>query len=160
LFAASGLRRRLAGAQRFRSRVATFALKRWGRGRPYGRGCVWHFFRKKKYLKYDEFLPFLCRPKNRTQALYRYNQDWINIGVVVDSDLPAKHPELLWGWPAEVSPPSQVTDRPNGVSVVVVAHIYYEDTWPDIAGALRGLTIPFDLIVTTVAGRQLRVASG
>ena len=38
--------------------------------------------------------------------------------------------------------------------MAVVAHIYYEDTWPDIAGALRGLTIPFDLIVTTVAGRE------
>jgi lipopolysaccharide biosynthesis protein len=38
--------------------------------------------------------------------------------------------------------------------VAIVAHIYYEDTWPDIAGALRGLTIPFDLIVTTVAGRE------
>ena len=36
----------------------------------------------------------------------------------------------------------------------VVAHIYYEDTWSDIAGALRGLTIPFDLIVTTVEGRE------
>ena len=38
--------------------------------------------------------------------------------------------------------------------MAVVAHIYYDDTWPDIAGALRGLTIPFDLIVTTVAGSR------
>ena len=26
----------------------------------------------------------------------------MNIGVTVDSDLAAKHPELLYGWPAEV----------------------------------------------------------
>ena len=78
----------------------------------------------------------------------------MNIGIAVDSDLIAKHPELLYGWPAELSPAPQVTDRPAGVSVAVVAHIYYEDTWPDIAGALRGLTLPFDLIVTTVAGRE------
>ena len=30
-----------------------------------------------------------------------------------------------------------------------MAHVYYEDTWPDIAGVLKRLSIPFDLIVTT-----------
>ncbi|HEY1862158.1 MAG TPA: rhamnan synthesis F family protein, partial [Roseiarcus sp.] len=78
----------------------------------------------------------------------------MNIGVAADTDLIAKHPELLYGWPAEVSPARQATDRPTGAAVAIVAHIYYEDTWPDIAGALRGLTVPFDLIVTTVAGRE------
>jgi lipopolysaccharide biosynthesis protein len=112
------------------------------------------FFRKKKYLKYDEFSLFSAGPKAERKRFTRYNQDGINIGIVVDSDVAAKHPELLYGWPAEVSPPSQVMDRPVGVPVAVVAHIYYEDTWPDIAGALRGLTIPFELIVTTVAGRE------
>ena len=43
--------------------------------------------------------------------------------------------------------------------MAIVAHIYYEDTWPDIAGALRGLTVPFDLIVTTVAGRERLIES-
>jgi lipopolysaccharide biosynthesis protein len=111
------------------------------------------FFRKKKYLKYDEFTLFSVGPKAERKRFTRYNQDWINIGVTVDSDLAAKHPELLYGWPAAVSP-VQVTDRPAVVPVAVVAHIYYEDTWSDIAGALRGLTFPFDLIVTTVAGRE------
>ena len=112
------------------------------------------FFKKKKYLKYDEFSLFSVGPRAERKRFTRYNQDRMNIGVVVDSDLVAKHPELLYGWPAEASPAPQVTDRPASVSVAVVAHIYYEDTWPDIAGALRGLTIPFDLIVTTVAGRE------
>jgi lipopolysaccharide biosynthesis protein len=74
---------------------------------------------------------------------------------VIDGDLVARRPELLCGWAAEVgAPPPQAADGRGPVSVAVVAHIYYEDTWPDIAGALRGLTIPFDLIVTTVAGRE------
>jgi lipopolysaccharide biosynthesis protein len=112
------------------------------------------FFRKKKCLKYDEFSLFSVGPKAERKRFTRYNQDWINIGVTVDSDLAAKHPELLYGWPAEVSLPVQVADRPAVVPVAVVAHIYYEDTWSDIAGALRALTVPFDLIVTTVAGRE------
>jgi lipopolysaccharide biosynthesis protein len=111
------------------------------------------FFRKKKYLKYDEFSLFSIGPKAERKRFTRYNQDWINIGVTVDSDLAAKHPELLYGWPVGIGP-TQVTDRPAVAPVAVVAHIYYEDTWSDIAGALRGLTIPFDLIVTTVAGRE------
>ena len=111
-------------------------------------------FKKKKYLKYDEFSLFSVGPKLERKRFTRYNQGTMNIGVVTDSDLAAKHPELLYGWPAEDSPALQVIDRPASASVAVVAHIYYEDTWPDIAGALRGLTIPFDLIVTTVAGRD------
>ena len=111
------------------------------------------FFRKKKCLRYDEFSLFSVGPKAERKRFTRYNQDWINIGVTVDSDLAAKHPELLYGWPAVVGP-AQVTDRPADVPAAIVAHVYYEDTWSDIAGALRGLTIPFDLIVTTVAGRE------
>jgi Rhamnan synthesis protein F len=111
-------------------------------------------FKKKKYLKYDEFSLFSVGPKFERKRFTKYNQGTMNIGVVADSDLAAKHPELLYGWPAEVSPAPRVMDRSGRIGVAVVAHIYYEDTWPDIAGALRGLTIPFDLIVTTVAGRE------
>ena len=112
------------------------------------------FFKKKKYLKFDEFSLFSVGPKAERKRFTRFNQDTMNIGVVVDDDLVAKHPELLYGWPAEASPPPPAPDPPARVPVAVVAHLYYEDTWPDIAGALRGLTIPFDLIVTTVAGRE------
>jgi lipopolysaccharide biosynthesis protein len=111
-------------------------------------------FKKKKYLKFDEFSLFSIGPKLERKRFTRYNQGTMNIGVVVDSDLAARHPELLYGWPAEDSPVLQVIDCPASAAIAVVAHIYYEDTWPDIAGALRGLTIPFDLIITTVAGRE------
>ena len=39
-------------------------------------------------------------------------------------------------------------------SAAIVVHIYYEETWADIAGVLKRLAIPFDLILTTVAGRE------
>src|SRR4029077_13993745 len=71
------------------------------------------FFKKKKYLKYDEFTLFSVGPKAERKRFTRYNQDWINIGVTVDSDLAAKHPELIYGWPAGVGP-AQVTDRLPG----------------------------------------------
>src|SRR6202035_5095844 len=70
------------------------------------------FFRKKKYLKYDEFSLFSVGPRAERKRFSRYNQGGINIVVVVDSDLVAKHPELLYGWPVEDSPPPQVTDGP------------------------------------------------
>ena len=112
------------------------------------------FFRKKKHLKYEEFSLFSVGPKAERKRFTRFNQDTTNIGVIADGDLVARHPELLQGWPAEVSAPPQAADSPARIDVAVVVHIYYEDTWPDIAGALRGLTVPFDLIVTTVAGRE------
>jgi lipopolysaccharide biosynthesis protein len=111
-------------------------------------------FKKKKYLEYEEFSLFSVGPKAERKRFTRYNQGMMNIGLVADSDLAAKHPELIYGWPEELSGAPQSPDRPASIPVAVVAHIYYEDTWPDIAGALRSLTVPFDLIVTTVAGRE------
>jgi hypothetical protein len=112
------------------------------------------FFKKKKYLKYDEFSLYSVGRKAERKRFTGFNQDTMNIGVVIDGDLVARRPELLYGWPAKVGPPTQAPDPPGFAEVAVVVHIYYEDTWPDIAGALGGLTIPFDLIVTTVAGRE------
>jgi hypothetical protein len=112
------------------------------------------FVKKKKYLKYPEFSLFSTGPKAERKLFTRFNQDTMNIGVVADGDFVARHPELLYGWPAEVGTPPQAVDCPERIAVAVVAHVYYEDTWPDIAGALRNLTIPFDLIVTTVVGRD------
>jgi lipopolysaccharide biosynthesis protein len=112
------------------------------------------FFKKKKYLRYDEFSLFSVGPKAERKRFTRYNQDTMDIGVVADDDLVAEHPELLYGWPREDSPLPRVADPPEHSPVAVVVHIYYEDTWSDIIGALRGLTVPFDLIITTVAGRE------
>lgn len=112
------------------------------------------FFKKKKYLSYDEFRLYAVGPKSERKRFTGFNQDTMNIGVVADGDLVATHPEVLYGWPAKISAPTSAADPPGLPAVAVVVHIYYEDTWPDIAGALRGLTVPFDLIVTTVADRE------
>ena len=115
--------------------------------------------KKRKFLKFDEFYLFSVGPKTERRRFTRYNRDMRNIGIEFDSELVGKHPEIVYGWPAEATSPSQVTNGPTDAPVAVVAHIYYEDTWSDIAGALRGLTIPFDLIVTTVAGRERLIES-
>lgn len=131
-------------------RVETLGVARsiWARLR------LMAFSKKKKYLKYDGFSLFSVGPKAERKRFTRFNQDSFNIGVVADGELVDRHPELLHGWPAEASAPPSPADRSGRVEVAVVAHIYYEDTWPDIAGALRSLTIPFELIVTTVSGRE------
>src|SRR3984957_19520071 len=112
------------------------------------------FFKKNKYLKYEQFSIFSAGRKAERKRFTRYQRDTMNIGVGIDSDLVAKHPELLYGWRDKLGPAPQDADRPATISIAVVVHIYYEDTWADIAGALRSLTVPFDLIVTTVAGRE------
>ncbi len=117
------------------------------------------FVKKRKFLKFDEFYLFSAGPKTERRRFTRYNRDMRNIGIEFDSELVGKHPEIVYGWPAEATSPSQLTNGPADAPVAVVAHIYYEDTWSDIAGALRGLTIPFDLIVTTVAGRERLIES-
>ena len=117
------------------------------------------FFKERKFLKFDEFYLFSAGPKTERRRFTRYNRDMRNIGIEFDSELVGKHPEIVYGWPAEATSPSQVTNGPADAPVAVVAHIYYEDTWSDIAGALRGLAIPFDLIVTTVAGRERLIES-
>ena len=112
------------------------------------------FLKKKKYLQYDDFALFSVGPKAERKRFTAFNQDSLNIGVLADGDLVARHPELLHGWPVEADTPSQPAGGHGRAEAAVVVHIYYEDTWPDIAGALRGLTVPFDLIVTTVSSRE------
>jgi lipopolysaccharide biosynthesis protein len=111
-------------------------------------------FKRKKYLAYDEFSLFSFGPKAERKRFTGFNQDTFNIGVVLDSDLMASHPELLTGWGAERTAALTSSQCEAGNLVAIVVHVYYEDTWPDIAGALGRLTIPFDLIVTTVVGRE------
>lgn len=49
------------------------------------------------------------------------------------------------------------TPSPGQARVAVLVHMFYEDTWPDIAAALRAMPEPFDLIVTTVPDKLDRV---
>ena len=111
-------------------------------------------FKKKKYLKFDEFSVFSYGPKPERKRFTSLNQHTFNIGVSLDGDLIAAHPELLNGWTADEASKSAAHSPVGARSVAIVVHIYYEETWADIAGALKRLTIPFDLIVTTVPERK------
>jgi hypothetical protein len=111
-------------------------------------------FKDYKYLKYDQFFLFSFGKKAERKRFTRYNQDSMNIGVVVDSDLAGRHPELLYGWEPESAPRPPMVAESGPHPAAIVLHIYYEDTWQDIAGALERVSVPFDLIVTTASGRE------
>jgi hypothetical protein len=143
----------LIGSPDFRVETLGALLSLWARLR------LAFLVKKRKFLEFDEFYLFSAGRKTERRRFTRYNRDMRNIGIEFDSQLVRSHPELVYGWPVEVASPSQVTNGPADVPAAVVAHIYYEDTWPDIAGALQGLTLPFDLIVTTVAGRERLIDS-
>jgi hypothetical protein len=114
---------------------------------------LWLLFKKKKYLQFDEFSLFSYGAKPERKRFTTFNQHMFNTGVALDGRLVTSHPELLQGWaPIErAAPPGPLGSTP---AAAIVAHVYYEDTWPDIAGVLKRLSIPFDLIVTTVPGRD------
>jgi Rhamnan synthesis protein F len=109
-------------------------------------------FKKKKYLEFEEFSLFCHGVKPERKRFTTFNQHMFNTGVALDGHLVTSHPELLQGWapieraaaPVRIAPPA----------AAIVAHVYYDDTWPDIAAVLKRLSISFDLIVTTVPGRD------
>jgi Rhamnan synthesis protein F len=111
---------------------------------------LWLLFKKKKYLEFEEFSLFCHGVKPERKRFTTFNQHMFNTGVALDGRLVTSHPELLQGWAPIEHGPAPAASPP---AAAIVAHVYYEDTWPDIAGVLKRLTIPFDLIVTTVPGR-------
>jgi len=111
-------------------------------------------FKTKKRLRFGGFSLFCYGAKPKRKLFTTFNQHVSDIGIPIDHDLIAGHPELVTGWP-----PMQAAERaaspsnaPNAAAIAV--YVYYEDTWVDIAEALKRLTIPFDLIVTTVPWRD------
>ena len=110
-------------------------------------------FKKKKYLKFDAFSLFSYGRKPERKRFTTFNQHMFNTGVALDGDLVARHPELLTGWPT-IEPKRTASSRAASNPAAIVVHIYYEDAWPDIAEVLKRLTISYDLIVTTVPGRD------
>ena len=110
-------------------------------------------FKKKKYLEFREFAIFSNGVKRQRKRFTTFNQHMFKTGVALDSAFVTQHPEVLTGW----APLERYPLKPNSeahVETAIVAHIYYEDTWPDFAEVLKRVTIPFDLIVTTAPGRE------
>lgn len=50
-----------------------------------------------------------------------------------------------------------ITPSQKSVRIAVVAHVYYEETWPDMVQGLQALAEPFDLIITTTPEKQSQV---
>ena len=111
-------------------------------------------FKRKKYLRFEEFSVFSFGVKPERKRFTGFNQQMSNIGLALDGDLVKSHPELLVGWPT-VDHEGRAAAAPGlSNAVAIVVHIYYEDTWTEVAAVLRRLDIQFDLIVTTVPDRD------
>lgn len=52
-----------------------------------------------------------------------------------------------------------ITPSVTSTRIAVLVHIYYEETWPDIAQALQVLQEPFDLIITTSPDKLAQVSA-
>ena len=116
-------------------------------------------FKRKKYLRFEAFSLFSFGVKPERKRFTTFNAHLLNAGLALEGDLIDRHPELLTGWPRmeTAGRPAAVTAASNPAAIV--AHVFYEDTWADVAEALKRLTIPFDLIVTTVSGRDRLIES-
>ncbi len=136
------------GVSRFRLERLAVLTSLWARVR------LALLFKKKKYLEFDGFSIFSVGPKPLRKRFTTFNQHMFNIGVSLDGELIAAHPELLDGWTDSATAERAAARRAGPSSTAIVVHIYYEETWADIAGVLKRLTVPFDLIVTTVPGRE------
>lgn len=136
------------GGPDFRVETLSSAMSLWVRLR------LALLFKKKKYLKFEDFSVFSYGRKPERKRFTTFNQHMFNIGVSLDGDLIAAHPELLDGWDDEAAPRRRRAFAAGPQPLAIVMHVYYEETWGDLAGVLRRLAVPFDLIVTTVAGRE------
>jgi lipopolysaccharide biosynthesis protein len=130
----------------FRAERLSLPLSFWVRQRLH------LLFKKKKYLKFGEFSLFCYGVKRERKRFTTFTQHMFNTGVALDGRLVTSHPELLQGWPPIERVKRAALAGGSEPAAAIVAHVYHEDTWADIAGVLKRLMIPFDLIVTTVRG--------
>lgn len=111
--------------------------------------------KRKKILRFPHFRIFAAGPKSARKIFSLTANRLMKTGAALDGPVIEKYPELLIGWKEE--PPRAAAERriASGCSpAAIVVHIYYEDTWAEIATILRRLHHDFDLIVTTVPGRE------
>ncbi len=135
-------------AEDFRPEALNLAASLWVRLR------LALLFKKKKYLRFEEFSLFCYGAKPERKRFTTFNQHMFNTGVALDGVFVTRHPELLTGWPTIERNEQPSRDLGSQKAAAIVVHIYYEDAWPDIAEVLKRVSLSFDLIVTTVPGRE------
>ena len=114
------------------------------------------WIRPKNVLDFGRFRIFIGGPKPARRVLVAATKYLKKLGTPLDGAEIIRRPELILGWgpsgvalPAFAGPPGATNAR-----AAIVLHLYYPDLWPEISAVLRSLPLAFDLIVTTVAGRE------
>jgi lipopolysaccharide biosynthesis protein len=81
-------------------------------------------------------------------------------GAALDGPIIQKYPELLIGWKNlhdNSLPVAKISNVSSKIAIVV--HIYYTETWAEIATILRRIDYEFDLIVTVSSSDKSVVAA-
>jgi len=111
--------------------------------------------KRKKILRFPRFRIFAGGPEPARKIFWLTAGRLMKSGAALDGPIIEKYPELLVGWTEPPPRDAAETRLPTGgSSAAIVVHIYYEEAWAEIATILRRLRHDFDLIVTTVPGRE------
>lgn len=139
---------------------ADFQIERLGRRANFvARLRAAMIFKRKKIVIFPHFRIFAVGPKSDRKTFSATVRRMMRSGAALDGPVIQKHPELLLGWkerPKEFRPVARPPDC--AASAAIVVHIYYEETWGEIATILRGLDHDVDLIVTVAPGREKLIA--
>lgn len=117
-----------------------------------------------KVLNFDRFCVFARGERAARSAFKSAAYAFRMAGLGLDDTALTRFPELLVGWAGcdtKRALPTARRTRPIEAQprFAVVAHVYYADVWPDLASILDRIRHPFDLIVTTVPGREDLISS-
>ena len=110
--------------------------------------------KRKKILRFPHFRIFAAGPKPARKIFSLTANRMMKSGAALDGPIIEKYPELLLGWKEELRAPAERRITRGGSPRAIVVHIYYDETWAEIATVLGRLSPDFDLIVTTVPGRE------
>ncbi len=145
---------RLLGSPHFRSsdfRVETLGV--W-------QSIQWHIanifdLRRKTYLRFPKFTLRFDGPKPTRRLQIYLNRLLTRIRSRPDDAVVQTYPQLLTGWTDDRMPASVL---PQAISaaprIVIVAHVYYPDSWPEIAAILAKMPDAIDIIITLPDGRD------
>jgi hypothetical protein len=106
------------------------------------------------YLRYGDVKIIPIGAKSARKTFAAVARRLRKSGTPLDGHVFQKFPELLRGWPQDHSmTESNVANHPKQCAIVL--HIYYEDTWPQIAHLLKRQDVQFDLIVTLAPEKSI-----
>ena len=115
--------------------------------------------RKKKYLNFQNFKVQFGGPEPTKRLLIYTNKLLTRLNSRPDSLMVHRHPELLLGWGKDgVQLEKCLEPKSIGAKLAIVLHVYYPETWPELAEVLNNIEFAYDLFVTCVAGQADLIA--